>query len=103
MALFWRRKKEDRFITLGLNEPAPAAETAQTRNEAKSHLEPPARPAPENVPTTAAAPPVIEPTTTGGAPTPTPVRDTGQAVPPGAGIADVTRAAPPIPQGTEQP
>jgi fused signal recognition particle receptor len=75
---FWRRKKEDRFITLGLNEPgqrtaegqAPKAEGPDSR------LEPPAE-------TTAAAlrteasvtQPVIEPVPTGAPPTPPPASE----------------------------
>ena len=61
---FWRRKKEDRYITLGLNTPAAAEET-----ETASTPEPPAAAAET---TAAPAPPALEPTVTGGAPTPTP-------------------------------
>ncbi len=67
---FWRRKKEDRYITLGLNEPAaPATEAAQTPvpsppPEAPANVAPPAA--------TQTAPPALEPVVTGGAPTPMP-------------------------------
>ena len=70
---FWRRKKEDRFVTLGLNEPAaPPAEKAE-------RLEPPdsaARDAGTSAPA-AALPPDIEPVATGAAPAPPPAAESG--------------------------
>jgi fused signal recognition particle receptor len=86
---FWRRKKEERFVTLGLNEPAAApaardadakAEGANTKLEgadaAPRTLEPPAavgatRPAP------VAVPPAVEPVPTGAQPTPEPLAESG--------------------------
>jgi fused signal recognition particle receptor len=95
MALFWRRKKEDRFITLGLNEPQTAAERAAAKEEAakgEAGLEAPAEsgaPAPQ-----ATMPPTLDATPTGGAPTPAPARDGGltgparsAAAPPAAALA----------------
>ncbi|HEX8179448.1 MAG TPA: signal recognition particle-docking protein FtsY [Pyrinomonadaceae bacterium] len=58
---FWRRKKEDRYITLGLNEPAAPAATEAPPPE------PPAAPAETR---TTSIPPALEPTVTGGPPTP---------------------------------
>src|SRR6185503_10614733 len=52
MGLFWRRKKEDQFVSLGLNEPAtnePTPSTPQPQPEPKPEPEPPvkvAEPAP---------------------------------------------------------
>jgi fused signal recognition particle receptor len=80
MGIFWRRKKEDRFVTLGLNEPSPparAAEQTATPGVKEAGLEPPAAPSqPHTAPSVLPAPPVIEPAPTGAAPTPTPVRET---------------------------
>ncbi|HEX8473462.1 MAG TPA: signal recognition particle-docking protein FtsY [Pyrinomonadaceae bacterium] len=83
---FWRRKKEDRFITLGLNEPSAtpavkkederAAEPTETREAVSARLEPPAHPATEATLEAAPLSPAIEPTATGGAPTPPPLRET---------------------------
>jgi len=89
---FWRRKKEDRYITLGLNEPLkPAAKETPAGDEPAARPEPPA-----NLDATAdttsvitPAPPPFEPTVMGGAPTPLPqergANDTGIGAPtPGA-------------------
>jgi fused signal recognition particle receptor len=80
MGLFWRRKKEDRFVTLGLNEPRATAEAA-TPPVKEAELEPPAAlETPRDVsPGVPAAQPALEPVPTGAAPTPAPVRET-QAV-----------------------
>ena len=73
---FWRRKKEDRYITLGLNEPGakPAVENEQAA-ATERQLEPPANQSAEavNVPWPAA----VEPVPTGGAPTPQPAQESG--------------------------
>jgi fused signal recognition particle receptor len=80
--VFWRRKKEDRFITLGLNEPATA----------RAPVEPEAVPVePEAKPSA----PLIEPVPTGAAPTPLPLDET----PPGP--ASVPAAAAPEPRAPE--
>ncbi len=70
---FWRRKKEDRYITLGLNEPA--GET-KIETEKPATLEPPAKAAAtqDAQPPTASIP-ALEPVPTGGAPTPTPASE----------------------------
>jgi fused signal recognition particle receptor len=95
---FWRRKKEDRYITLGLNEPLKPAEkeSAATGDTPAARPEPPA-----NLSETAraAAPlapamPAIEPTVTGGAPTPTPRERTGNDTAIGAGMPDAATARP---------
>ncbi|HLM57861.1 MAG TPA: signal recognition particle-docking protein FtsY [Pyrinomonadaceae bacterium] len=100
---FWRRKKEDRYITLGLNEPA--AQPAEDRKE-EAPLEPPAAQARE---THAAiiTPPDIEPVPTGAPPTPPPAAETGltdvrkeeviEAPRPVARPAEAPRPAPPPP------
>ncbi|HEY0079909.1 MAG TPA: signal recognition particle-docking protein FtsY [Pyrinomonadaceae bacterium] len=79
---FWRRKKEDRFITLGLNEPrsAPAEAPAQVErpSEASARLEPPAATGATGAARTD-LPPDIQPTATGSAPTPQPARESGIA------------------------
>jgi fused signal recognition particle receptor len=75
MGLFWRRKKEDRFVTLGLSEAAAEQALEKKGEAAASTLEPPAG--------TAAAreatinPPAVEPVPTGAPPTPPPAAETG--------------------------
>ncbi len=95
---FWRRKKEDRYITLGLNEPLKPAEkeSAATGHAPAARPEPPA-----NLSETAraAAPlapamPAIEPTVTGGAPTPTPRERIGNDTAIGAPLPDAATARP---------
>ena len=69
---FWKRKNKDRYITLGLNEPAapPAAPAPQ-------NLEPPAAATSEReAAPPAVAPPTLEPVVTGDQPTPPPARET---------------------------
>ena len=76
MALFWRRKKEDRFVTLGLNQPATAEERAETKEETpETRLEPPAG---EHTQTreAIAPPPAVEPVPTGAQPSPQPAAQT---------------------------
>jgi fused signal recognition particle receptor len=77
MGLFWRRKNKDRFVTLGLNEPAHPAETpaVQTPQET-ANLQRPAAPADEITSPIAAAPPPLEPAPTGAQPTPPPANET---------------------------
>ena len=91
---FWRRKSKDQFITLGLNEPAPAAPREEARpatapESSKERLQPPAALGQERVET--AAPP-IEPTPTGGAPTPPPTSETHAVT---ESPKPVVRSAPP--------
>ncbi|HEY0377099.1 MAG TPA: signal recognition particle-docking protein FtsY [Pyrinomonadaceae bacterium] len=69
---FWKRKNKDRYITLGLNEPAapPAAPAPQS-------LEPPAAaPSERDAGPPAPPPPTLEPVVTGDQPTPPPARET---------------------------
>jgi len=72
---FWRRKKEDRFITLGLNEPAAATPEASPEGSAGRALEPPAADPTRPVPVT--VPPAVEPVPTGADPSPQPAAETG--------------------------
>ncbi|MFL6284093.1 MAG: signal recognition particle-docking protein FtsY [Pyrinomonadaceae bacterium] len=76
MGLFWRRKKEDRFVTLGLNQPAAADESVETKEgAARERLEPPAG---EHTQTreAIATPPAVEPVPTGAQPSPQPAAQT---------------------------
>ncbi|HYE16019.1 MAG TPA: signal recognition particle-docking protein FtsY [Pyrinomonadaceae bacterium] len=75
---FWRRKKEDRFVTLGLNEPAAKPSEGATRaDDARPRLEPPASEQGAETRPAAPAQPAIEPVPTGAPPTPEPARETG--------------------------
>src|SRR5687767_6168219 len=75
MGLFWRRKKEDRYVTLGLNQPA--AEAAKDEAAASgARLEPPANEGATAVPPLA-VPPAIEPVPTGAQPSPEPATESG--------------------------
>jgi fused signal recognition particle receptor len=102
---FWRRKKEDRYITLGLNEPLAPAE----KESATTDVEPPARPEPPaNLSTTTPAaavtpaPPPLEPALTGDAPTPLPQTRTGNETGIGANstVASDVQATTPTTQTT---
>jgi fused signal recognition particle receptor len=69
---FWKRKNKDRYITLGLNEPA-----APTPAPAPQTLEPPAAATSEReAAPPAPALPTLEPVITGDQPTPPPARET---------------------------
>ncbi|HEV7891759.1 MAG TPA: signal recognition particle-docking protein FtsY [Pyrinomonadaceae bacterium] len=76
MGLFWRRKKEDRFVTLGLNQPAAVEEAVETKDDsARERLEPPAgddAQRREAIP----PPPAVEPVPTGAQPDPQPAAQT---------------------------
>ena len=72
---FWKRKNKERYITLGLNEPSPAAQQEQTPETAAQKLEPPAAPSQTNIPPPAPASPTLEPVVTGDTPTPPPARE----------------------------
>jgi fused signal recognition particle receptor len=92
MGLFWRRKKEDRYITLGLNEPA-APPTAEEPARTTTPLEPPAGPSPaDEANAIDLAPPEIEPVPAGGAPTPLPIPDRRRS-----SALEPERSAPPRP------
>jgi fused signal recognition particle receptor len=84
MALFWKRKKEDRFVTLGLNTPpsataeqpaadeaapSPKAENREASQETASQTPQPHEPV--------APAPAIEPVPTGGQPAPQPAAESG--------------------------
>ena len=84
MALFWKRKKEDRFVTLGLNTPPsqtlepPAADEAATQTTAKTpEATREAGDAAAQTRDAVAAPPAVEPVPTGGQPTPQPAAESG--------------------------
>jgi fused signal recognition particle receptor len=96
---FWRRKKEDRYITLGLNEPLKpdGKEPATTAgDEPAARPEPPANLAETGTSAGALTPalPALEPTVTGGAPTPLPQERTGNATGIGASTSAAAPAAP---------
>jgi fused signal recognition particle receptor len=100
MALFWRRKKEDRFVTLGLNQPATAEERAETKEETpETRLEPPAG---EHVQVREpiALPPDIEPVLTGAQPSPQPAARTDLT---GTRKEEVIESPPPSTTQTETP
>jgi fused signal recognition particle receptor len=95
---FWQRKKEDRYITLGLNEPLKptAKEPAPAEGEPARRPEPPANLSEPTATASAVtpAPPPIEPTVTGGAPTPLPQERTGNDTAIGASAPDAAPARP---------
>ncbi|MCA1628102.1 MAG: signal recognition particle-docking protein FtsY [Acidobacteria bacterium] len=74
---FWRRKKEDRFITLGLSGgPAPAPQPEE-QAAPPTPLEPPALAQPTAETKPAIEPLTLQPTITGDKPTPTPEQTDG--------------------------
>jgi fused signal recognition particle receptor len=82
---FWRRKKEDRYVTLGLNQPAAPTEDVK--------LEPPAgADAATRAHEPIAAPPAVEPVPTGAAPAPQPAAAAGLT---GARQPEVIETPPP--------
>ena len=77
---FWRRKKEDRFITLGLSDAGTAAaRPAETPPATGEQLQPPTGAPAVEAPTPAF--PAVEPTATGGEPTPLPHVEAGGTPP----------------------
>ncbi|HEX7316710.1 MAG TPA: signal recognition particle-docking protein FtsY [Pyrinomonadaceae bacterium] len=73
---FWRRKKEDRYITLGLNQPGAEAPAEKIAEEAR--LEPPAgADAAARAREPIAVPPAVEPVPTGAQPAPQPTAESG--------------------------
>jgi fused signal recognition particle receptor len=76
MGLFWRRKKEDRFVTLGLNQPAAEERAEPTEAAAEPRLEPPAGEQAQARTDVAAPPAAVEPVTTGAQPGPQPAAET---------------------------
>lgn len=94
---FWKRKSKENYITLGLNEPAPAApvEHVEPTEQAGLVLEPPASPLPKE-----ATPevPALEPTATGAMPTPPPIQEgSGITSPEGVGRESQRPAVPAVP------
>ncbi|MGI8654217.1 MAG: signal recognition particle-docking protein FtsY [Pyrinomonadaceae bacterium] len=98
MALFWKRKNKERFVTLGLNEPvakqteeqsqsAPVQPAASVQSTAR--LERPAALSQPNAAPTIPNMPALEPTSTGAAPTPAPVREPQS-------ITDTARSTTPV-------
>jgi fused signal recognition particle receptor len=75
MGLFWRRKKEDRFVTLGLTEAAAEQALEKKEEAATPPLEPPAGAAAARE--AAVNPPAVAPVPTGATPTPQPAAETG--------------------------
>jgi fused signal recognition particle receptor len=80
MGLFWRRKKEDRFVTLGLNQPAAVEEAVETKDDSAEaatapRLEPPAGEHAQRR-EAVATPPAVEPVPTGAQPSPQPAAQT---------------------------
>lgn len=69
MALFWRRKNKDQFVTLGLNEPPAPRPVAEEPIAKPASLEPPAAPVETKAEPTI-NPAIVEPIITGAAPTP---------------------------------
>ena len=121
MGLFWRRKKEDRFVTLGLSEAAAEQALEKKEGAAPAPPEPPAgAPAASEA---AVNPPAVEPVPTGAPPTPQPAAETGltearkeevieaprptRAAQPDAGESarerEPSRARAPVPQETRAP
>jgi fused signal recognition particle receptor len=100
MALFWRRKKEDRFVTLGLNQPAAAEESTEPKGDAaEPRLEPPAgSTAAERAREPVAPPPAVEPVATGAQPDPQPAAQTDLT---GTRKEEVIESAPPRAAQTE--
>ncbi|MFL6228749.1 MAG: hypothetical protein ACJ741_08220, partial [Pyrinomonadaceae bacterium] len=101
---FWRRKTNDRFITLGLNEPA-TTERREGTDASGAQLQPPAAQSPPPD-TTAQTQPLLEPTTTGGAPTPPPAVEAGGTTPAVGVSADTARTVaptrPPVSESTRE-
>jgi fused signal recognition particle receptor len=93
---FWRRKSNDRYITLGLSDPAPA-QPKEATDASGARLQPPAAPTPPPPSATASSSTLIEPTATGGAPTPLPNAAAGGTAPAVGASAEATRPPAPSP------
>ncbi|HEU4594062.1 MAG TPA: signal recognition particle-docking protein FtsY [Pyrinomonadaceae bacterium] len=101
---FWRRKKEDRFITLGLNEPAPAT-TEERAPAPEARLEPPATTTGATSRTEASVTqPALEPVPTGAPPTPPPASESSLTEASKPEVIESPRpASQPTPPQTTQP
>lgn len=93
---FWRRKKEDRYITLGLNEPLTAEERAAVRPDEAAPLETPATPTPTQDASAINSSPTLEPAITGSAPTPAPSQIPATHHAPAPAIIETPKAKPPV-------
>jgi fused signal recognition particle receptor len=93
---FWKRKNKERYITLGLNEPSPAASQEKTPDAPAQKFEPPSAPSQTNVAPSAPAMPTLEPVVMGDQPTPPPtleshaVTESARPVAPPAQTRDVS-------------
>jgi fused signal recognition particle receptor len=97
---FWRRKKEDRYITLGLNQSAaePESPTAEAR------LEPPAGSDPATqAREPAAVPPAVEPVPTGAPPAPLPAAESGLTDARQTEVIETPRPARPVQERAPRP
>lgn len=104
MALFWKRKNKERFVTLGLNEPAAKRTEEQSRpapvqspapTQSTARLEQPAALSQPNTAPVVTNMPALKPAPTGAAPTPPPTRET-QA------ITDTAHSIEPVSQSAAQ-
>jgi fused signal recognition particle receptor len=78
MGLFWRRKKEDQYIKLGLNEPAARPDEEREIEKPDERLEPPAGANEATaIPEAVITAPAVEPVPTGASPGPQPAAETG--------------------------
>jgi fused signal recognition particle receptor len=111
---FWRRKNKEQFISLGLNDQGPARaeeKPASPPDRSAEGLQPPAASGQQetSAQTGAPAPPHIEPTPTGGAPTPPPVHETQsvtgrpQPVAPEPSPSTLASAAEPLKPAVQKP
>jgi fused signal recognition particle receptor len=92
---FWRRKSNERYITLGLSEPATTErKETETTDASGAQLQPPA--AQSQTPTTTPTPPALEPTATGGAPTPLPSNEVSGVAPSVGASAQESRPSAPL-------
>jgi fused signal recognition particle receptor len=90
---FWRRKNNERYITLGLSEPATPARADATTDASGAQLQPPAA---QTQTATTPTTPALEPTATGGTPTPLPTNEAGGASPVVGASAEATRTHAPV-------
>lgn len=103
MGLFWRRKKEDKYITLGLNQQA-ARDEATEGERKRQGLEPPAaldstgaQPVPQTQPA------ALEPAPMGDAPTPTPVHEAMKGAPAADSVVETRRPVEPETEKSVEP
>ncbi len=78
---FWKRTNKERFVTLGLNTPAPPRSAVEQQEATlpsgrEAMLQAPAARTPTETPSQLSTPPALEPVPTGGVPTPPPALET---------------------------